>query len=66
VAELSYVGLVHREAEGRERDNEPELDPLGMTLRYWEESTGSPPTTEETALLEDAIRAGFDDVEVPA
>ena len=66
VVELSYVGLVHREAEGRERDNEPELDPLGMTLRYWEESTGSSPTTEETALLEAAIRTGFDDVEVPA
>ena len=66
VVELSYVGLVHREADGRDRDNEPELDPLGMTLRYWEESTGSPPTTEEAALLEAAIRAGFADVEVPA
>jgi len=66
VVELSYVGLVHREAEGRDRDDEPELDPLGMTLRYWEESTGSPPTTEEAALLEAAIRAGFADVEVPA
>jgi exonuclease SbcD len=66
VVELSYVGLVHREADGRDRDNEPELDPLGMTLRYWEESTGSPPTTEEAALLEAAIRSGFVDVEVPA
>jgi exonuclease SbcD len=66
VVELSYVGLVHREAEGRDRDDEPELDPLGMTLRYWEESTGSPPTTEEAALLEAAIRSGFVDVEVPA
>jgi hypothetical protein len=37
-----------------------------MTLRYWEESTGSPPTTEEAALLEAAIRAGFVDVEVLA
>ena len=66
VVELSYVGLVHREAEGRDRDDEPKLDPLGMTLRYWEESTGSPPTTEEAALLEAAIRAGFVDVEVLA
>ena len=66
VVELSYVGLVHREAEGRDRDDEPKLDPLGMTFRYWEESTGSPPTTEEAALLEAAIRAGFVDVEVPA
>ncbi len=64
VVELDYAGLVRQEAAGPERDDELELDPLGMALRYWEESTGSPPTTEEEALLEAAIRVGFDDVEV--
>ncbi|MAG68977.1 MAG: exonuclease sbcCD subunit D [Acidobacteria bacterium] len=66
IVELSYVGLARHEPGGHERDGEPELDPLRMTLRYWEESTGSPPTDEEAALLEAAIRVGFADAEVPA
>lgn len=66
VVELTYVGLVRQEVEEGGRDDEPELDPLGMALRYWQESTQSPPTKEEKALIEAAIRVGFADVEVTA
>jgi len=66
VAELTYVGLVRQEVDGQDHVEDPDLDPLGMALRYWEESTGSVPTPEEATLLETAIRVGFADVEVPA
>ena len=66
VVELTYVGLARLEVDVQDHAGEPGLDPLGMVLRYWEESTGSAPTPEEAALLKAAIRAGFADVEVPA
>ena len=66
ISELSYVEHVRDDAAGRVRGPEPDLDPLELTLRYWEESVGSPPTDAEAKILQAAIQAGFDDVEVPA
>ncbi len=66
ISELSYVEHVRDDAPGRVRGPEPDLDPLELTLRYWEESVGSPPTDAEAKILQAAIQAGFDDVEVPA
>jgi hypothetical protein len=67
IVELEYVGrAIHDEGKPGRRQAEPELNPLTLITRYWEESVGKAPTDEEAALLEAAIRAGFSDVEVPA
>jgi exonuclease SbcD len=66
VIELNYVGLARDDTAGRVRGAEPGLDPLTLTLRYWDESVGSPPTDAEAALLQAAIQAGFNDAEAPA
>ena len=67
IVELEYVGRVnHDEGNLGRRQAEPELSPLTLITRYWEESVGKAPTTEEAVLLEAAISAGFADVEVPA
>ena len=67
IIELEYVGrVIHDEGKLGQRQAEPELDPLTLITRYWEESVGVAPTDEEAALLEAAIRAGFSDVEVSA
>jgi exonuclease SbcD len=66
VIELNYVGLARDDTAGRVRGAEPGLDPLTLTLRYWDESVGSPPTDAEAALLQAAIQAGFNDAKAPA
>ena len=67
IVSLAYVGRADREDrnEGR-RSPAPELDPLTLITRYWEESVGKAPTKEEATLLAAAIRAGFAEVEVTA
>ena len=56
IVELEYVGrAIHDEGKPGRRQAEPELNPLTLITRYWEESVGKAPTDEEAARAAAAL-----------